>query len=113
MGRARPGRQSTSTGGRWAPRLVIGALLSTLVLTVRSRGTAAFRYALAAFLCILATQVIFWTLTYPVNQRTRNWTFLPGDWIELRDRWEYSHAASAMLDLGALVSLGLAALARR
>jgi hypothetical protein len=36
---------------------------------------------------------------------TANWTFLPGDWWELRKRWEYSHAASAVLNLVALVAL--------
>jgi hypothetical protein len=93
--------------------VVFGALLSTFILTVTARGTALFRYALIAFLCILGTQVIFWTLTFPVNQQTRNWTFLPENWTALRDRWEYSHAAGAVLDLGAMVSLILAALVRR
>jgi hypothetical protein len=36
---------------------------------------------------------------------TANWTFLPGDWSELRRRWEYSHAAGAALNLAALVAL--------
>ena len=36
---------------------------------------------------------------------TGNWTFLPGDWLELRKRWEYSHAASSILNLIALVAL--------
>jgi hypothetical protein len=29
---------------------------------------------------------------------------LPSDWESLRARWEYSHAASAILNLTALVS---------
>ena len=58
-----------------------------------------------AFLCIVGTQVVFWTFTYPVNRMTANWTFLPGDWWELRKRWEYSHAASAVLNLIALIAL--------
>ena len=44
-------------------------------------------------------------LHLPVNRTTANWTFLPGDWPELRKRWEYSHAVSAVLNLVALVAL--------
>jgi DNA-directed RNA polymerase specialized sigma24 family protein len=33
--------------------------------------------ALIAFLAIVGTQVIFWTVTYPANQQTNNWTELP------------------------------------
>jgi hypothetical protein len=40
-----------------------------------------------------------------VNRVTGNWTFLPGDWSELRRRWEYSHVACAILNLAALVAL--------
>ena len=64
-----------------------------------------FRLALLALLCIVATQVVFWTLTFPANQQTSNWTVLPENWTALRTRWEYSHAASAVLNLIALFLL--------
>jgi hypothetical protein len=35
---------------------------------------------------------------------------LPANWAELRTRWEYSHAASAMLNLAALGTVILAVL---
>jgi hypothetical protein len=86
--------------------VVAAALLSTLVLLFMLRDwPTAFALAWIAFLSIAGTQIVFWTFTYPVNRMTANWTFLPGDWRELRKRWEYSHAASALLNLIALLAL--------
>jgi hypothetical protein len=56
------------------------------------------------------TQVLFWTFTFPANQQTHNWTVLPENWLALRQQWEYSHAASAGLNLMAFVALILAVL---
>jgi phosphoglycerol transferase MdoB-like AlkP superfamily enzyme len=85
---------------------VVGALVSTAALAVLQRGQgAAFYGALAATLCIALSLGIFFAITYPTNQVTENWTALPETWEELRRRWEYSHAASAILYLVALVSL--------
>jgi cytochrome bd-type quinol oxidase subunit 2 len=93
--------------------VVAGALLSTLALTVKvRRERKAFVFALAAFLCIVGTQVVFWTYTYPTNEATNNWTMLPENWQELRRQWEYSHATSAGLNLLALVAVILSVLAR-
>ena len=97
--------QKLYRGWSLAAIVVIGALLSTAALAVTLRGqSSAFGWALLALACIVATQVVFWTVTYPVNQATSNWTMLPSDWGSLRARWEYSHAASAILNLTALVS---------
>ncbi|NMG53321.1 membrane protein [Aromatoleum aromaticum] len=86
--------------------VVAGALLSTLILTVMVRKRRKeFMLALVGFACILATQVVFWTFTFPTNQATSNWTVLPEDWMALRAQWEYSHAASAALNLVALIAL--------
>ena len=63
-------------------------------LAVRER-MARFVPALGAFGCMLATQVIFWTWTYPANRATLNWTTMPDDFAALRAQWEYSHAAAA------------------
>jgi hypothetical protein len=91
--------------------VVAGALISNLILTIMVRKKPrAFALTLIAFLCILGTQVVFWTYTYPANQETNNWTTLPANWLELRRQWEYSHAASAALNLLALISLILSAL---
>jgi hypothetical protein len=89
--------------------VVIGALIATLLLTITVDGDA-FVPALMAFLAILGTQVVFWTLTFPVNRATRNWTSVPVDWQRLRDRWELSHAISAVLNFIAVVCVAVAAL---
>lgn len=94
--------------------VVFGALLSTLALTITLRHQRnAFIFALIAFLCIVGTQIVFWTYTYPANQATNNWTMLPENWSDLRRQWEYSHATSAGLNLVALVAMILSVLARR
>ena len=89
--------------------VVVGALVSNMTLTILVRKTSrAFILSLVAFLCIVGTQVVFWTFTFPANQATNNWTFLPENWQELRYRWEYSHAGSAFLNLMAMITLILA-----
>jgi ABC-type cobalamin transport system permease subunit len=86
--------------------VVLGALLSTLVLTIMLRKQPKlFRLTLAAFLCLVGAQVVFWTFTFPTNQETNNWTVLPAHWESLRTQWEYSHAAGALLNLAAFIAL--------
>jgi ABC-type cobalamin transport system permease subunit len=88
--------------------VVLGALLSTLILTILVRKKPdQFALSLIAFLCIVATQAVFWTFTFPANQQTSNWTVLPEKWETLRIQWEYSHAASAVLNLIAFIALAL------
>jgi len=94
--------------------VVFGALLSTLALALMTRRRPGeFAPALTAFLCIAATQAVFWSFTFPANQQTANWTILPEHWRTLRSEWEYSHAASAVLNLVALVAVIISVLARR
>ena len=91
--------------------VVFGALLSTLVLAIMVRKKRkAFILTLIAFLCIVGTQIVFWTFTYPANEATDNWTALPATWLELRNQWEYSHATGAGLNLIALITLILSVL---
>jgi hypothetical protein len=94
--------------------VVVSALVSTLILTIKLRKQhRAFMFSLVAFLCIAGTQVIFWTYTQPANRATQNWTMLPENWVALRQQWEYSHATSAVLNLTALISLILSVLHRK
>ena len=94
--------------------VVFGALLSTLLHALAARGRRReFRAALTAFLCILGTQVVFWVFTFPANQQTSDWTVLPDNWVALRNQWEFSHAVSALLNLGAVVALIYAVTRRR
>jgi hypothetical protein len=93
--------------------VVFGALFSTLALAILVRKRRReFVPALIAFLCIAATQAVFWTFTFPANEQTANWTVLPENWAALRVQWEYSHAASAVLNLIAFIAVILSVLAR-
>jgi hypothetical protein len=86
--------------------VIYGALALTIVLAfmVRDRPRA-FACAVVAIVAILGAQIVFWTFTFPTNQETLNWTVLPEHWVELRNRWEYSHAAGAVLNAVAVAAL--------
>lgn len=86
--------------------VVLGALVSTFALAMLTRHRRVeFVPALVATLCIVGTQAVFWTITFPANQATGQWTMLPEGWEALRMQWEYSHAASALLNLTALIAV--------
>jgi hypothetical protein len=65
--------------------------------------------SLVALAALIGAQAIFWVWTYPVNLATSQWTEMPENLDELRVRWEYSHAAGAVLQLVAMGSLSFAA----
>ena len=90
---------------------IIAAIVFTLThtLMVRAKRTA-FLLSLTALLCIGATQVIFWTFTYPMNVATNNWTITPQDFEAVRRQWEYSHAVNAVFTFVALVIITLSTL---
>src|SRR5215469_1125421 len=89
---------------------LIAALLFTLTHTLMVRAQhMAFLLSLIALLCLGATQVIFWTFTYPMNAATNNWTVVPQDFEATRLQWEYSHAVNAVLTFVALVTITLSA----
>lgn len=55
---------------------------------------------------LLATGlVLFFSVTFPANQQTQNWTAVPENWEQLRRQWEYSHAAQAALVCAAFICL--------
>ena len=89
---------------------IIAAIVFTLThtLMVGAKRTA-FLLSLTALLCLGATQVIFWTFTYPMNAATNNWTVIPQDFEAARLQWEYSHAVNAVLTFVALVTITLSA----
>jgi hypothetical protein len=94
--------------------VVVGALLSTAALSWLQRGEGTpFHLALAATACVALSLVVFFSVTFPANQATQNWTVLPDGWEALRRRWEYSHAAGAILYFIALASLVLSILSDR
>jgi hypothetical protein len=94
--------------------VLIGALIANLALAVMLRGRGApFILALFAFLCIALTLVVFFIWTYPANHSTNNWTMIPDDWEQLREEWEYSHAANAVVTFAAFCAVALSVLTTR
>lgn len=88
--------------------VVFTAILSNLLLAVVVRKLrSAMICALIALACLLGTQAIFWTWTHPANAQTADWTEKPENWATLRTQWEYSHAASALLNFAAFASVSL------
>jgi hypothetical protein len=94
------------------------------------RGSAPFWWSLVGFISLALMQVVFWTVTQPVN---RHWTAnlnlsssarhffrveqkqsgsaeLPqrGQWERLRNRWEYSHIVRAVFATTSLVCVTVA-----
>lgn len=93
---------------------VIGSIILTLLLVIKMRReSSVFLPAIAAFICLVVSQVIFWWFTYPANRATNNWNFLPDNWIQLRKEWEYSHAIAAIFDLLAFLFLLLSVLNKK
>lgn len=93
--------------------VVFPAILLTLLHAImlrRDRGP--LMLSLSALLCLVATQVIFWLFTYPMNVASRNWTVTPEPFEAARRQWEYSHAASALLTFVALVTFAIAVASR-
>jgi hypothetical protein len=90
---------------------IVAALLLTLLHTFMvRRDRTAFLLSLIAFLCLAATQGIFWTFTYPMNVASNQWTAAPADFEAVRRQWEYSHAVNAALTFAALVTVTSSAL---
>jgi hypothetical protein len=92
-------------GGLLAVQLVA---IASVILTARDDRRLS-TLASVALVCLVGAQALFWIFTYPANTATANWTVQPDDWQALRLRWEYSHAAGAVLQLLAMACLCLGA----
>lgn len=92
-------------GGAWV-LAVIWAIVA------RKQSRAVFYLALLGALCMVLTQVAWWSFVFPVNKLMVTWTpdSLPENFAALRNQWEYTHAARAVLQitgLGLIVSSAL------
>jgi hypothetical protein len=101
--------QSIYAGWAWFGIIDLAALIMNVVLAnmLRQQRPAVY-FATAAAICFVVFFVIFFTWTFPANQVTSNWTTVPDNWSRLRQKWEYSHAANAVVMLIALCSVTLA-----
>ena len=94
--------------------ILFPAMLLNIALAVMLRGERpAFAFAVAGCLCMAATLAVFFAFTYPGNVATQNWTVAPANWEELRWKWEYSHAANAVVIFASFCLMALAILASR
>jgi hypothetical protein len=76
-----------------------------LLFLILPKGGTTFRLTIAAFICLILPLIIFFVVIFPVNIATNNWAVLPQNWIQLRNEWEYAHAANAILATGAFILL--------
>jgi hypothetical protein len=100
-------------------------LLLPVLLFLLPFGTDRFWWTAAAFACLVAGHAIYWVVTHPVNAVWLKGTDLSAvgatffstfagrdaDWRHLRNLWEYSHIARAVLGLAALTALSLGLIA--
>jgi hypothetical protein len=85
----------------------VGALVTAVVLAFLVRRRPAFVWTLLGALCLVMAHAAFWIWVAPVNKTMSPLTpeTLPADWMRLRDQWEYTHAARAVLQIVALGAL--------
>lgn len=104
----------------------LGALAILALLFLYPLPGARFWWAVLALAAIVAMHLVFWFVTQPVNA---TWTQdvplgrlgglffsvfpieMRGDWTRLRDIWEYSHVARAVLAMIGFLALARAVMA--
>ncbi|HWR16882.1 MAG TPA: hypothetical protein VN577_18790 [Terriglobales bacterium] len=112
-----------TVGGVSEPLSIIAVLV---LLIIGPKDCVQFWLVLTSFAGMVATQMVFWVVTQPTNrfwlkhgqlsgrgarffgvQQTQQPSFITekADWRELRNKWEYSHMARAVLSAIALVAL--------
>jgi hypothetical protein len=92
--------------------LAVQAVGIVALIILYRRGPAVRRPVIVALACLTAAQAVFWSWTFPANAATDQWTRIPENWAELRDQWEYSHLAGAVLQLEVMTALVVAVLRR-
>ncbi len=103
--------QSIYAGWALLGVVIVAAILADALLALLSRSDpVASRLAWPAVILLAVGLGVFFLFVFPGNQATSNWTVAPADWERLRARWEYGHAANAVLTLIALGCVITAAL---
>ena len=111
-----------TVGGAGEP---LGILATLLLIILTPRGNPAFWLTVAAFLALVATHLVCWAVTLPVNrywvsqrkltnpaqrffspaQQAEASAVLRARWEALRNKWEYSHITRAVLAAIGLITL--------
>jgi len=100
--------------GTFGGAFEMGAVITTIVLVILVRDRRpAFSWTLAAAICMVAANAAYWVVLAPINATIAGTVpgTLPTDWMGLRDQWEYTHAARAVLQMIALGALAFSVLA--
>lgn len=89
-------------GFAWIGAFVeIGAILLSWTVVLMTRGRRpAFAWSLVTAICVTVALPVWMIFIDPINtERIAVWTSatLPHDWTATRDRWEFLHAARAVL----------------
>lgn len=94
--------QQVYSGWSYSSILIILSFVSTIVLSILAKDhDFVLRFSLGAVFCIGMSLMVFFVFTFPANQITQDWAFLPQSWEDLRIQWEYSHAFNAVLYIAA------------
>ncbi|HET7833866.1 MAG TPA: hypothetical protein VFK88_12970 [Gallionella sp.] len=86
----------------------VSAVLTAAILAILvQKRRLAFGWTLLGALCLAAGHAAWWIWVAPVNDVIAPLTraTLPADWENLRNQWEYTHAAHAVLQIIALGAL--------
>jgi hypothetical protein len=107
-------------GGVFEPVAILAAFA---LLLFTPFGTLSFWLTAASVAGLLLAHAIYWALVHPVNMAWlkdeklegaagaffATGRHVAGDWTALRDRWEWSHVARAVLEMLSLIALVVAA----
>lgn len=86
---------------------LIPAIITTVLLAFRSRGTSR-RVVVAAVVLLAVVFVTTFVVNLPINSDQAAWSVQqpPPDWVAVRDRWQVAHlvrTVAALFAFGALV----------
>ena len=89
------------------------ATVAVIGLAWRMRGQpGVFEPVLVSAILMVAAHAVFWFLVQPANTTMAAWSLdeIPDEWTQWRNRWEYSHAVRAVLEVSALGALVISVL---
>jgi len=95
----------------WPMRILMPLTLATLLclclITVKQRP--AFYFFVTSFLLMIVTLVITVAIEVPIDNQINTWTVetLPGNWTQLRARWDTFHTLRTFTSILCFVSLAI------
>lgn len=100
---------------------ILGLMATGVLVLLTPTSTTGFWLTTAAFVGMLATNIVYWVAVHPVNKHWMKGEALGAsaaaffgagggqagtiDWTVLRNRWEYAHLVRAVLGTVSLLAL--------